>query len=213
MDPGTECEPIHSGTVELDEKFFGGKPRHKVGVRYKSGKGTKKQAVLVAVKRHGPVRSALIDSDKTAELLPWVKRFVQKDAYLMTDENHSYRKIGQQYASHDWVKHTMEEFARGDVHNNTAESFSSLLERAKLGVFHYMSTKHLKRYLNEIGFRWDHRLPKEKKTKDGAKKIVMIPMPVMTKLRSLLAHAFGRQIRRTKKGGIRRLTFALSESN
>ena len=94
MDPDAEGEPMLSATVQLDEKYFGGKPRHKVGVRYKSGKGTKKQAVLVAVKRHGPVRSALIDSDKTAELLPWVERFVQKDANLMTDENHSYRKIG-----------------------------------------------------------------------------------------------------------------------
>ena len=213
MDPGAEGEPILSGKVELDEKYFGGKPRHKVGVRYKSGKGTKKQAVLVAVERHGPVRSALIASDKTAELLPWVERFVQKDAYLMTDENHSYRKIGQQYASHQWVKHAMHEFSRGEVHNNTAESFSALLERAKLGVFHYMSTKHLKRYLNEIGFRWDHRLPEERKKKDGTKKIVMIPMPVMTKLRSLLKHAFSRQIRQTKKGGIRRLTFAWSVSN
>jgi len=208
MDPGSEGDPILSGRVELDEKYFGGKPRHKVGVRYKSGKGTKKQAILVAVERHGPVRSALIASDKTAVLLPWVEAFVQKDAHLMTDENHSYRKIGQQYASHKWVKHSMEEFARGDVHNNTADFFSSLLERAKLGVFHFMSTKHLKRYLDEIGFRWDHRIAKETKTKNGTWKIVMIPMPVMTKLRSLLAHAFGRQIRWNKIGGIRRLSFA-----
>jgi transposase-like protein len=212
MDPGAEGEPILNGTVELDEKFFGGKPRHKVGVRYKRGKGTDKQAVLVAVQRHGSVRSALIDSDKTAELLPWVERFVKKNAHLMTDENHSYRKIGQQYASHGWVKHSMEEFARGDVHNNTAESFSSLLERAKLGVFHHMSTKHLRRYLNEIGFRWDHRVPEEKITKNGKKKTVMIPMPVMTKLQSLLSRAFGKQIRRTKSGGIRRLTPVCIES-
>jgi len=212
MDPDNEGQPVLGGTVELDEKYFGGKPRHKVGVRYKSGKGTKKQAVLVAVERRGPVRSALIDSDKTAELQPLVERFVQKEAHLMSDENHSYRKIGQQYASHAWVKHSMEEFARGDVHNNTAESFSSLLERAKLGVFHRMSTTHLRRYLNEIGFRWDHRLPKEKVTKNGEKKTVMIPMPVMTKLQSLLSRAFGKQIRRTKSGGIRRLTPACIES-
>ena len=212
MDPGTEGQPILGGTVELDEKYFGGKPRHKVGVRFKRGKGSDKQAVLVAVERHGPVRSALIDSDKTAELLPWVERFVQKDAHLMTDENYAYRRIGQQYASHAWVKHSMEEFSRGDVHNNTAESFNSLLERAKFGVFHHMSTQHLKRYLNEIGFRWDHRLPKEKVTKTGAKKTVMVPMPALGKMQSLLARAFGRQIRRTKTGGIRRLTPAWIES-
>lgn len=95
--------------------------------------------------------------------------------------------------------------------NNTAESFSSLLERAKLGVFHHLSKKHLPRYLDEIGFRWDHRIPKEKVTKNGTKKIVMIPMPVMKKLQSLLDRAFGRQIRRTKNGGIRRLNPACFE--
>ena len=211
MDPGSAGEPILSGTVELDEKYFGGKPRHKVGVRYKSGKGTKKQAVLVAVERHGPVRSALIASDKTAVLLPWVEGFVQKDADLMTDENHSYRKIGQQYASHQWVKHAMEEFARGDVHNNTAESFSSLLERAKVGVFHYMSTKHLKRYLNEIGFRWDHRTSVDKVTKKGKRKTIMVPLPVMDMFRSLIVNAIGRQLRWKNNGGISQLQIAAAQ--
>ncbi len=211
MDPGTEGQPVLGGIVELDEKYIGGKPRHKVGVRYKRGKGTRKQCVLVAVERKGQVRSVPISSDKTSELFPWIDQFVQKDAHLMTDENHAYRKIGQQYASHSWVKHSMEEFARGDVHNNTAESFNSLLERAKLGVFHHLSKKHLPRYLDEIGFRWNHRIPKEKVTKNGIKKIVMIPMPVMNKLQSLLARAFGRQIRRTINGGIRRLNPACFE--
>jgi hypothetical protein len=157
------------------------------------------------------VRSALIDSDKSAELRPWVERFVQKDAHLMTDENHSYRKIGQQYASHQWVKHTMEEFARGEVHNNTAESFSSLLERAKLGVFHYMSTKYLKRYLNEIGFRWDHRTPIEKVTQKGKRKTIMVPLPVMDMLRSLIVNAIGRHLRWKKNGGISQLQLAAAQ--
>ncbi|MHC4792335.1 MAG: IS1595 family transposase [Planctomycetota bacterium] len=212
MDPGTESQPVLGGIVELDEKYFGGKPRHKVGVRYKRGKATSKQCILVAVERKGAVRSVPVTSDKTADLFPWIDQFVQKDAHLMTDENFAYRKIGQQYASHSWVKHSMEEFARGDVHNNTAESFSSLLERAKLGVFHHLSTKHLTRYLNEIAFRWDHRFSKEKVTKSGRKKTVMIPMPVMNKFQSLLARAFGRQIRLTTNGGIRRLTSVCFDS-
>jgi transposase-like protein len=203
MEPGPEVQPPLSGIVELDEKYFGGKPRHKVGVRYKRGQGTKKQGVLVAVERHGPVRSALIESNKTTELLPLIEGFVQKEAQLMTDENHAYQKIGRQYASHEWVKHSMEEFARGDVHNNTAESFNSLLERAKQGVFHYMSQKHLPRYLNEIGFRWDHRMPKEIVIKNRARKIIMVALPVIDTLRSLLTQAVGKQLRRTRAGGIR----------
>ncbi len=158
--------------------------------------------MLVAVQRQGAVRSALVDSDSVAELGPWVERFAQKEAHLMTDENQAYLQIGKHFAGHSSVNHSAKEYARGDVHNNTAESFNSILERAKQGVFHYMSSKHLPRYLNEIGFRWDHRIPTKKKTKKGTKKIVMIAMPVLELLYSLLSRALGRQIRRSKKGGI-----------
>jgi len=157
---------------------------------------------LVAAQRQGAVRSALVDSDSAAALSPWVNRFAQKEAHLMTDENRAYLQIGKHYAGHSSVNHSAKEYARGDVHNNTAESFNSILERAKQGVFHYMSHQHLPRYLNEIGFRWDHRTPKKKKTKKGKKKIVMIALPVMELLNSLLSGAVGRQIRRSKKGGI-----------
>jgi len=70
MDPGCESQPLLSGIVELDEKYFGREPRQKVGVRFKRGKASNKQGVFVVVERHGPVRSALIDNDKTAELQP-----------------------------------------------------------------------------------------------------------------------------------------------
>jgi hypothetical protein len=43
MDPGSELVPALSGIVELDEKYFGGKPRFEHGVKHKRGRGTKKQ--------------------------------------------------------------------------------------------------------------------------------------------------------------------------
>ncbi len=78
MDPNTENQPVLGGIVELNEKYVGGKPRYKKGVKHKRGKGTKKQGVLVAVERQGRVRSVLIDSDKASEISPWVERFVKK---------------------------------------------------------------------------------------------------------------------------------------
>jgi len=162
--------------------------------------------VLVAVERNGPVRATPVASDKIAELFPQLDRFVDKAAHLMTDENHSYRSIGRGYAAHDWVNHSQKEYVRGDIHNNTAESFSALLERAKQGVFHFLSSQHLGRYLHEIGFRWDHRIPQLKLTKKGDLKIVMRPMSVITMLRSLLFRAQGRQLRRSAVGGLIRLT-------
>ena len=120
----------------------------------------------------------------------------------MTDQLRAYKKLGKRYAAHDWVNHREKEYARGNAHNNTAESFNAILERAKQGVFHFLSKKHLQRYLNEIGFRWDHRTPELKLTRKGDYKIVMKPMPVVRKIRSLLLNSVGRQLRRTGNGGI-----------
>lgn len=155
----------------------------------------------MAVQRNGPVRATPVTSDKIEDLFPVINQFVDKDAHLMTDQLHAYRKIGKKYAGHDWVNHSEKEFARGDTHNNTAESFNAILERAKQGVFHSLSKKHLQRYLHEIGFRWDHRRPELKRTRKGKLKLVMKPLPVMARLRSLLSNANGRQLRRTNNGG------------
>jgi len=158
--------------------------------------------VLVAVERNGPVRAALVDSDKVTDLKPKITQFVDRRSHLMTDQLRAYQKIGQSYSAHDWVNHGKKEFVRGDAHNNTAESFNAILERAKQGVFHYLSKKHLKRYLQEIGFRWNHRIPKMKRTRQGNLKIVMTPMPLIDRLHSLLSRATERQLRRTIIGGI-----------
>jgi hypothetical protein len=165
--------------------------------------------VLVAVERNGPVRATAVASDKICELFPPVNRFVDKSSHLMSDENHTFRALGNQFATHDWVNHSHKEYVRGNIHNNTAESFSSILERAKQGVFHYLSAKHLNRYLHEIGFRWDHRIPQLKLTKKGDLKLVMKPIPIIKMLQSLLSQATGRQLRRSSNGGIRYLTFSV----
>ena len=156
----------------------------------------------MAVERNGPVRTVPVASDKISELFPQVERFVDKDTYLITDENRAYRSIGKQFTAHDWVNHSHKEYARGDIHNNSAESFSAIWERAKQGVFHCLSKKHLSRYLHEIGFRWDHRIPELRLTKKRDLKLVIKPMSVIIKLKSLLSRASGRQLRRSLNGGI-----------
>lgn len=158
--------------------------------------------MLVSFERNGPVRSAPVQSDSIANLSPVIDRFVDKGAHLRTDELHAYKMIGKQYASHQWVNHLAKEYSRGDVHNNTAESFNAVLERAKQGVFHHLSKEHLSRYLDEVGFRWNQREPELKITKNGKLKIVMKRLPALSMHKSLLVHAPGRQIRRSENGGI-----------
>jgi len=200
MDMSHEGFPAVGGVVEIDEKFLGGKPRKEKGVVNTRCKRTKKQGVLVMVERHGVVRTELIDSASVKHIQPHVERHVDKDSYLMTDQNAAYKAIAAKYAGHSYVNHSDDEFARGEVHNNTAESFNAILERTKNGVFHWLSKEHMKRYLNEVAFRWNHRQPE--KNRKG--KIVMKPLPVMTMLESLLECAIWRQLRRAQNGGFRR---------
>lgn len=162
MSPVSKGRPPLDGIVEIDEKYFGGKPRYKPGVIHKGGRGTSKQCILIGVERQGSVRTQPAQNDSIANLSLVAKRYINKDAQLMSDQHHSYRHIAKDYAVHSTVNHLRKEYVRGDVHTNTAESSGSLLERAKLGVFHYMSRNHLSRYLNQIGFRWDHRIPEHR---------------------------------------------------
>ena len=190
-----------SGVVELDEKYLGGKPRFKHGVTHPRGKATRKACVHVALSRNGPVRAGVVHGDSYAVLAPHVKRIVAPGARIMTDQLQSYVEIGKSFASHDRVHHGIKEFARGEVHVNTAESFNAVLERAKQGVFHFFSRRHLSRYLCEVAFRWNNRDPVEMK-RNGLSKIVMKPKPVLQQLEILLNHAVGTQLRRSIVGGV-----------
>ena len=201
MKPGQEGDPLLKDIVELDDKYVGGKPRYQENEVNKRGRGTGKQCVLIAAQRQGHVKSALLSGPKIADISPLMKAFINKEAHLMSDNLHAFKHIGKDYAAHDSVCHSSKEYVMGNAHSNTAESFGAIIERARQGVFHYMSKAHLSRYLNEIGFRWNHRIPKEIK-KCGKRKIRMVPMPLMDMLSSLLSKAVGTQTRRSSCGGI-----------
>jgi len=125
----------------------------------------------------------------------------------MSDEHRSYIKIGHQFSSHSHVNHSRGEYQCGTVHNNTAESFSAMLERARIGVFHYLSPKHLSRYLHEFGFRWEARVPVKKLTKSGKKKTIMKPIPIIDMVIILITRFSGTRLRRTKSWGIEDFSF------
>jgi hypothetical protein len=74
---------------------------------------------------------------------------------IMTDALPAYSIVPGDRRS---VKHSAKEFARTDpdgvaVHVNTAESVHADLRRMVLGVHHWISPKHLDRYLDDLAFR------------------------------------------------------------
>ena len=207
MDSWTKELPLLSGTIEMDEKFIGGKPRYHFGVRHKVAKGTDKQSILVTIQRKGPVFPIPIDTVKKDTISPIVDAVADTSANLMTDKSYVFHHAGKQFASHQSVYHMAKAYARDNVHINTAESFNAMLERVKTGVFHHMSPQHLGRYLTELSFRWTNRDPKEVVTKTGKKKTIWKPKPIMEQLTSLLAYACDMQLRWNKAGGVRQIVF------
>jgi hypothetical protein len=162
--------------------------------------------VFIAVERRGSVRSASVKNDSIAVLRPVVNSFVSTEAHLMSDEHHSYANIAKAYSGHSHVNHGRGEYARDNVHSNTAESYGAILERAKQGVFHYLSKMHLSRYLDEFDFRWNQREAKDHVTREGVKKTIMVALPVLSKFKALLSRCVGKQLRWTPNRSIRSLT-------
>ena len=152
-------KPVNSGKlggnnnpVEADETFVGNKPGRKKNRGY-----SHKNAVLSLVERNGTVRSFHIPSVNASTLKPILKEQINQDAHLMTDDGLWYRPIGRLFAKHEVVKHSQDEYVRGNVHTNTVEGFFSIFKRGIYGVYQHVSPFHLHRYTTEFDFRYNHR--------------------------------------------------------
>lgn len=146
-----------TGTVECDETYIGPrKPRHP-GTS-KRGRGTSKIPVFCAVQRQGGIRRRIV-ADVTGQTLKQaIREEVDRSARIVTDELSSYRGIGSEFAGgHATVSHGTREYARGDVHTNTAESSHAFLKRSIVGIYHNVSTEYLHRYLWQADFLWNAR--------------------------------------------------------
>lgn len=195
-----------SGIVEVDEAFVGGAPKYQKGRKNKRGRGTKKQPVLIAASRSGQARAVRIETVTTKELTTTVTGLVDLSSVLMTDRNSAYHGVGKLFAEHHCVKHSAKEFVNKETnaHINTAESLSGVIERARVGVYHRLTGYHVQRYLDEIVWRWNRRVPpKEGAANSTGKHMRWKPLPMMDLLRSLLSDAQGRQMRRSEVYGLR----------
>jgi hypothetical protein len=91
-------------------------------------------------------------------LKPLIVDAIAKDSHFRTDESGIYWNIGEQFASHRTVVHSLGEYVRGDAHTNTIEGYFSIFKRGIYGMYHHVSQQHLKRYLAEFDFRYNERI-------------------------------------------------------
>jgi transposase-like protein len=165
-----EDSPVLRGLVEIDETYAGAPPRKKTAgdgsdddpppSGRKPGRGTSRPLVLVAAERGGKAHARVIGTHGKSAIAEALGGMIDSDAMALTDGLPAYKHLAKE-RPHLTVNHSTREYARTDaetgirVHVNTAESFNSMLHRAVVGVFHWISPKHLDRYAAEAAFHWN----------------------------------------------------------
>ncbi len=148
-------------TVEIDETYIG----RVAGVPKQMGGTAHKNVVLTLVERGGEARSFHIDNASKANISRIMRANIAKETALMTDTASPYKVVGSEFASHDKINHTINEYGRTvmrkgklvRVTTNTVEGFYSIFKRGMKGVYQHCSEQHLHRYLAEFDFRYSNR--------------------------------------------------------
>ena len=215
-------EQLLTGMVELDELFVGGAPRRdadrpRLGRGRKGQPRTTKTPVLAIVQRPanheegtqaGAAKGRVVKDLSELQADRVLSKHVDPSAHLMSDEWKSFMSVGDAFAAHDTVRHCDREYARGAVQANAVEGFNDRIRRTVAGVFQHISPHLASLYFNEIGFRWSQRVitgqvvRRTRKGREAAKPRWTRISPAM-QLLGVFRSAVGRQLRRTKQGGIR----------
>ena len=72
---------------------------------------------------------------------------------MYTDDHGGYAGL----PNHETVRHSVSEYVNGQAHTNGIESFWAMLKRGYYGTYHWMSPKHLHRYVSEFSGRHNQR--------------------------------------------------------
>lgn len=143
------------GIVEIDETFIGGKDKNRA---YKPHLNEiPKEVVMGMVKRKGLAYFRHIPNTGKWTLLQQVQEQVNPKARIMTDEYAGYVSLSKLGYTHESVRHGASQYVRGDIHTNTVEGFWSIFKRGVYGVYRIVSKKYLQAYLDEYGWRYNHR--------------------------------------------------------
>lgn len=143
--------------VEIDETYIGGKDKNKHRHKRMKRGGMDKEIAFALIERGGKVLSHHVPSVSAKTLRPILVTMVSRKSTLVTDDAGQNRILGREFARHEQVNHSIEEYVRGDAHTNTIEGYFSLLKRGITGTYHHVSPQHLRRYLGEFDFRYNFR--------------------------------------------------------
>lgn len=152
--------PKLTGTVEADETYVGGRPRHRRTGITGNHPGKPKTPVFAAVQRGGSVRTRVLANVTANNLRDALTESTDTSARLVTDDLNLYWAAGKPFARHDRVKHSKKEYVNAadpTIHTNTIESFFARVKRQINGTYHAVSKEHLHRYVGQAAWLYNTR--------------------------------------------------------
>ncbi len=145
-------------TVEVDETYIGnikGSPK-------KNRRFFHKNQIVTLVERGGAARSFHVEGKAISDIMPVIRENVARESAIHTDEAKHYYDVSKEYAEHETVNHSKDEYVRRDgerlITSNTVEGYFSIFKRGMKGVYQHCGEQHLHRYLAEFDFRYSNRV-------------------------------------------------------
>lgn len=141
--------------VEIDETFVGGIEANKhEWKKLHQGRGAVgKEAVFGMNQEDGRTIAMHLPAIEIGTVHQAIIRNVEVGSTIHSNEAGAYNGLGDLFFTHERVDHSAGEFARDGVSTNSIESVWAVLKRGVHGVFHYVSPKHLDRYVQEFTLR------------------------------------------------------------
>jgi ISXO2-like transposase domain/Transposase zinc-ribbon domain len=159
MKPANDASPLggEGKTIEADVTYVGRKPFKKA----RRGGGSNMNPVFSLIERDGGVRSVHMPDVRVHNLGAALDNLASGRSHFMTDEAGAFIQLGWNFASHQTVNHSKDEYVRREgtrvITTNGVEGFFSILKRRVYGVYQHVSEAHLHRYLYEFDFRYSTR--------------------------------------------------------
>ena len=107
------------------------------------------------------VKSFHITNSQYPQIAEKIIDNIEIGSTIITDEANVYKTLGKYYYKQDAVNHSKGEYVKKQsreafvITTNAVEGMFGLLKRGIDGIYHWVSKKHLQKYLNEFNFRYN----------------------------------------------------------